>query len=81
MFQDPAIAQALAATDEASPRGIGTYGIHCRVQTHFYGVWVQRPEGSATPYWCIDSQEHSCGVELGLQAVPSYQPCDCVSEE
>ncbi len=81
MFSEPGIAQALATADEASPRGMGTYGVHCRLNTQAYGVWVERPEDSPTTYWCVDSKQHACGVDLGLQATPDGIVCDCVSDE
>lgn len=75
MWADSQIAQALTRADAAGPRTAGDGGIHCRTSSSQYAVWAQRPEGKSSNYWCVDSQQNECGVNLDLGATPSGASC------
>lgn len=79
MYSDPGIAQALNQARNASPTGFVLYGIHCRTTKQQYAIWLQRPEGASSNYWCIDSRQTACGVDLGLQQTPSGVSCGTCS--
>ncbi len=85
MFSDPSIVQSLASADAGSPRTIGDGGIHCRLTPGKYAVWVQRPSGQSSSYWCVDSKQTSCAVDVGEDENPDesfYAQCGtCVAEE